>query len=255
MALATTAGTGSESTHFAVLYVGHVKHSIAEACILPDVAIVDVDLMMSMPARLAAATGMDALSQAVESYWSIHANAQSKRYAAEAIPLIVSNLVVSVNHPSHASRAVLARAAHLAGKAINISKTTAAHAVSYPLTSFWGIPHGHAVALTLSSFLLYNHAVDDADVSDKRGAKYVRRSIEEIAQLLGGSSVSEAKQLIDTLMLQVGLETDLSKLGIQGDKDIQLILDNGFNPDRVKNNPRLLTRSALSDILTNLMGT
>lgn len=78
----------------------------------------------------------------------------------------------------------LSRAAHLAGKAINIAKTTAPHANSYPLTSFYDIPHGHAVALTLSAMLEYNSNVSEKDTLDHRGHGYVRQTIKKIVGLL-----------------------------------------------------------------------
>jgi len=79
----------------------------------------------------------------------------------------------------------MARAALLAGKAINITRTTAPHAVSYALTSVFGIPHGHACALTLPGFLRYNAFVTDLDVADSRGVLWVHERIAEITHMLG----------------------------------------------------------------------
>ena len=122
----------------------------------------------------------------------------------------------------------MAEAAHLAGKAINITKTTAAHAVSYPITSFFNIPHGYAVGLTLPSFLVYNSNVTERDVLDQRGTDYVRQTISEIVGFLGQSNVTDAKQTLDDLMQEIGLKTRLSSLGIKSEKDIELIIENGF---------------------------
>jgi alcohol dehydrogenase class IV len=93
IAIPTTAGSGSEATHFAVVYVKGVKHSLGHKYLLPDVAIIDPQFTFSMPPRLTAVTGMDALSQAIESYWCIHSTEESKRYAKEAIVHILKNLL------------------------------------------------------------------------------------------------------------------------------------------------------------------
>ena len=252
VAIPTTTGSGSEATHFAVLYINHAKYSIAHEYILPDAAIVDPKFTMSLPASVTAATGMDALSQAIESYWCINSNPRSKEFAKKAIFLILPNLVTAVNNPTDAARAVMSQAAHLAGKAINITKTTASHAISYPLTSFFGIPHGHAVGLTLSSFLVYNFNVTSHDTLDQRGCDYVKKSVCEIAGFLGQNSVAKSKQKIDDLMHEIGLETRLSSLGIESKEDIEVIIENGFNPERVKNNPRRLTKETLRAILYSI---
>lgn len=253
VAIPTTAGSGSEATSFAVLYIDRKKHSVSDSCILPDFAIIDADLMMSLPPRLTAVSGMDALGQAIESYWSIHSTTQSKRYAAESIKLVLYNLPTAVNNPSRSSRGAMARAAHLAGKAINITKTTAPHAVSYALTSYFGIPHGHAVALTLSSVLIYNHNVTEQDVLDARGTDYVKQTTMQIAHLLGVEDIGQAKVKIDALMKNTGLETNLGELNIDSSEDIEHIVKYGLDPERVKNNPRRLTRRALRRILYDLV--
>ena len=146
----------------------------------------------------------------------------------------------------------MAEAAHLAGKAINITKTTAAHSISYPLTLYFGIPHGQAVGVTLSSLLVFNANVADKDVLDKRGVRYVKEAIDEICKLLGTSSVSDAKEKIDVIIREIGLKRRLSGLELRKKEDIETIVANGLNLDRVKNNPRMLTRDALRGILEEI---
>ena len=140
------------------------------------------------------------------------------------------------------------RAANLAGKAIDITLTTACHAVAYPFTSYFGIPHGHAAALTLGSMLVYNSQVSEKDCLDKRGPDYVRKTIQEITKILGCKTAEEAKEKIEQLMVNVGMKTKLSELGLK-ENDLDIIVKNGFNPERVKNNPRLLTEQNLRNIL------
>jgi len=252
IAVPTTAGSGSEATSFAVLYANKEKFSIDNELLLPTAAIVDPDLTMSLPGYITATTGMDALSQAIESYWSVKSNEESRKYASEAIKTIMTNLRTAVNNPAKSARTAMAEAANLAGKAINITRTTAPHAISYPLTSYFGIPHGQAVAITIAPLLAFNSKVTDEDVQDSRGADYVRETINQIVDLLGAANVSDAEDKIGRLINEIGLETKLSRLKVESSGDIEAIVQNGFNPGRVKNNPRILTRTVLRNILNAL---
>src|SRR3989338_8074686 len=130
IAMPTTAGSGSEATQFAVVYIGKDKYSLDHELMLPDYSIVDPAFTMSLPKDIAASTGLDALCQSVESYWSVNSTGESKEYAGEAIGIIMQNLAEAVNSQSEISRGQMSLAAHLAGKAINISRTTACHAIS-----------------------------------------------------------------------------------------------------------------------------
>lgn len=253
IAIPTTAGSGSEATSFAVLYIDKKKQSLDAPLVLPDFSIVDPELAVSLPKYTTAVSGMDALSQAIESYWCVNSDDESKGYAEEAIELAIGNLATAVNSPTKTARFAMSRAAHLAGMAINITKTTAPHAVSYPLTSYFGIPHGQAVGITLSSLLVFNAAVTEEDVLDARGARYVKETISQICKLLGSAGVSDAEEKINGIIRQIGLETRLSRLGLRKQTDIETIVTNGFDPDRIKNNPRLLTKEALQRILTEVL--
>lgn len=131
LAFPTTAGTGAEATRFAVCYDGETKYSIDFEVIRPtDVAIVP-EFTATLPAYQKASTNFDAYAQAVESLWAKGATVESKEYAERALALMKEG-----NWPE---------ASYWAGRAIDISRTTAAHAFSYYLTSHYGIPHGHAV--------------------------------------------------------------------------------------------------------------
>ncbi len=252
VAVPTTAGTGAEATHFAVVYVNNAKYSFAHPFVLPTYSIVDPQFTFSLPSRITAATGMDALAQAIESYWSNKSTDESKGYAREALLLVIPNLSVAVNNPNPDARSAMSKGAHLAGKAINISQTTACHAISYPITSFFGVAHGHAVALTMGSMLLFNSEVDETTVQDERGAEYVKKTMAEIFDVLGVKNGTEAKKMIGDLMVFIHLETGLHNLGIKTEQDRELIVKNGFNPERVKNNPRVLTEQNLRAILNEI---
>jgi len=253
VAIPTTAGSGSEATKFGVLYVNKTKYSVDDDLLLPVFSIVDPDLTMSLPKYITAVSGIDAFSQAVESYWNVNSTDESKRYASQAIKLVMSNLETAVNAPTKAARFAMANAAYFAGKAINITRTTAPHAISYPLTSYFNIPHGQAVAVTIAPLLVFNSKVTGNDVQDSRGTNYVKEIINQIANLIGASTVNDAKSKIEKLISEIGLETKLSRLKIKCSRDAKVVVQNNFNLERAKNNPRILTRVALGDILNNLV--
>ncbi len=247
IAIPTTAGSGSQATHFAVVYKENVKYSVAHEYILPDIAIVDVDLTKSLSKKQTAISGIDALSQAIESYWSVNSTEESKRYAKKAIELILPNLTIAVDNGDRNSREAMAEAAHLAGKAINIAKTTAAHAVSYLLTVFHNIPHGHAVALTMAKFFIVNSKPEEIVLNEQRGKSYLKKTINEISNLFGCASSQDFAEKWYKLMRDVGLETDFKTLGISKQSDIDRIIRN-VNMERLDNNPARINEAILRQI-------
>jgi len=253
VAVPTTAGSGSEATPFAVLYVDGVKHSIEHPSILPDICIVDPVFSSTATPYLTAVSGFDALAQAVESLWSTRSTTESMGYARQALERIVPNLVAAVLEGLPDARLAMAEGAHLAGKAIAISRTTAPHAVSYPMTSRFGIPHGHAVGILLPSFLEYNAGVSDSDLQDLRGCEYVRDRLEEICSLLGAASAATAAARLRGMASAAGLELRLSQFGVKSEREIDMIVAEGFAPERVKNNPRIVTGDKLREMLQALL--
>ena len=144
----TTAGTGSEATRFAVIYKDGEKQSIHDLCLIPDAIYFDAEPLRILPPYQRKATLLDAYSHAAESYWSVKATEASRAFAKEALRVIVSLQEKYFDGSTDdAENISLLYAAYLAGKAINISETTAGHAMSYKLTSLFGISHGHAAAL------------------------------------------------------------------------------------------------------------
>lgn len=247
----TTAGTGSESTHFSVVYIGKKKYSLSHDSIIPDYAILDPIFTEKLPAYITACTGMDALCQAIESFWSVNSTNESRKYSKEAIELITANIVRAVNNPDRDSRLNMLKGSNYAGRAINIAKTTAAHSVSYPITAYFNIPHGHAVSLTLPYFFEYNYAVTVSNVQDKRGVGFVKARINELLEMLKVKTPKEAKEKMISIMKRINIETRLSEFGI--DKDaIEIIIKNGFNAQRMKNNPKVVSETELRNILEKI---
>ena len=246
VAIPTTAGTGSEATHFSVVYVDNVKYSLAHHFMLPNYAIVDAELSCNLPSNITAASGMDALSQAVESYWAVKSTQESKKYASEAIVLILEVLQSAVAGNKKA-RIIMSKAANLAGKAINITTTTAPHAISYPITTYFGLQHGHAVALTLGYFFEINYNFEDTDILDDRGAEYVRDTMMELFNMFGVKCALDCKRKWHNLMDSIGLEYNLKNIGISSEREIDKIIDN-IDMNRLKNNPVRISKYALKEV-------
>jgi alcohol dehydrogenase class IV len=248
VAIPTTAGSGSEATHFAVVYVGQQKYSLAQSHLLPEYALVDPELTHSMSPALTAVTGFDALGQAIESYWATGATSASRVHAARAIRTIMPAIREAVHRPTPEVRTQMAYGAFSAGVAINMSKTTAPHALSYPLTMRWGIPHGHAVALTLGNFFVINARPTQVLRPGSGGQSRFAQSMMELCQLVGGSDPGECSQILYTLMEDLGMETDLNSLGALVSDEIDWIVTE-VNQERLGNNPVELTPDMLKEAL------
>lgn len=248
VAIPTTAGTGSEATHFAVAYINKVKYSLAHRFIMPDYAIVDSQLCHNLPSYITACSGLDALSQATESYWAVGATVESKRYARRAIELIRNSLVMAVTKRDIGAIDAMAKGANLAGKAINISKTTAAHAISYPITTLYQVPHGHAVALTLGKFFELNADVNIDNVQDKRGVDYSIETMSELYELYECDSAEGCCNAWYQLVEELGLETKAHAIGVKSEADKQRIVEQ-VNLERLGNNPVRLSSASLMKVL------
>lgn len=249
IAIPTTAGTGSEATHFSVIYKNKTKYSIASPSLLPDIAIIDPSLTDNLPSYITACTGFDAFSQAIESYWSLGSTPESKKYAAEAIPIINANLIKSITSENKETRDNMSYAAHLAGKAINISKTTAPHALSYAITTKTGLPHGHAVAITLGNFFTINKKA--ATFLDKDKQHYFEKTMQCLFFLLEVSSAEEAKQKWYDMMEDCGLEIDVIPQKTSPKTLINEII-NHVNLERLANHPVKLSPELMRKVFPGI---
>jgi alcohol dehydrogenase class IV len=253
IAIPTTSGTGSEVTRYATIYIENTKYSLtSDEFIIPDVSIIDPFLTETMTPYLTASTGLDALCQAIESMWAVKSTQESRKLAKEAIKTAIENLEKAVNNSDKNARTNMAKSSNLSGKAINISRTTACHSISYPITSYFNIPHGHAVALTMPEILVFNYGVEKESCNDTRGVDFVKERIDEIADLVGCNNVIDAKDKLINLMENIGVETKLSKLDIDK-KGVELIIKKGFTPNRMNNNPRNITKNDLKKILEEIL--
>jgi alcohol dehydrogenase class IV len=235
LAVPTTSGSGSEATHFAVVYISGKKYSLTHEFVLPNFVGLNYKFTMSQSPYQTACSGLDAFSQAIEAYWSLNATSVSDEFALKAFELIYKNLTSSVVIGDSLSRELVFRGANLAGRAINIAKTTAAHALSYSITTQYGIPHGHAVFLSIPNFLVYNYNLNTETTLDLDDVIMYKRKMENIFKILEVSDIRDAKIKLLQLAKTINVELSLSKLNIDKSELIN-VLD--CNLERLKNNPR-----------------
>jgi alcohol dehydrogenase len=196
IAIPTTAGTGSETTVAAVINdtEHREKYAISDPSLLPHVAILDPKLLFDLPPLLSAATGMDALTHAIEAYIGQSNTFETKMLALDAVHLIYQHLVASIEHPhSLEHRLGMQKAAFLAGKAFTQAYVGYVHALAHGLGAFYGIPHGLANATLLPHVLkAYGPCIDEKLVDlamvagielDEDAAVFVQRFIESIVKL------------------------------------------------------------------------
>lgn len=249
IAIPTTAGSGSEATHFAVLYIENKKYSIAHSeFMLPDIVALVPSLSLSNSKKQTALSGVDAFSQAIESYWSNNSTIESRNYSIEAINIILNNLPNAVNENCEFSKEKLLLGSYLAGRAINIAKTTGAHALSYTFTSKYKIPHGQAVALTLIEWLEFNCNIKPSNIVDNRGFDYVNKTMTSLKMLLSGSeNTSITVNKLNIFFHTINISTSIADFNINSD-DFKFIVEN-VNLERLKNNPILVNETDLYTIL------
>ena len=157
IAIPTTAGSGAEVTTNAVIYINNKKFSVENALIRPDNFFLIPDFIKKNNKNLKTSSGFDAIAQGVESLFSLKSNPESVKFALQSLKVSLKNFIPYVSSPNKSNSSRMLQAANLAGQAINISKTTAPHALSYPFTAYYKISHGHAVSLTFNEILKYNY--------------------------------------------------------------------------------------------------
>ena len=244
----TTAGSGSEATHFAVVYIGLDKYSLASQLLLPDAVILDGSLIASATHYQKACNGLDALAQAIESAWAAGSTEQSREYSFGAVSLCAKYLKdVLVSDATDDALQGMMEASNLAGKAINISKTTAAHAWSYAITSHFRIPHGHAVWLTLPSIFEMHATASPNNVTDPRGAMHFNGIMVRLMSIWGIKAATESALLLKSYLSDIKVESDMSNLGADTIEK-RSFLSKQINMQRMSNNPVGLTQKQISQI-------
>jgi alcohol dehydrogenase len=251
LAIPTTSGTGSEATCFSAIYIDGVKHSLNHPIVRPDHAVLDWRLTTSMPTSVTLQTGLDALCQAIESLWSVRSTPSSRANARRALRLIWHALPACVSVPTDHARRQMQLGAHLAGRAIDTSQTTACHALSYVLTSRFGLAHGCAVALMLLPIWRFNAATPEPDLVDQRGLVHLKQAMQSICDVIGAADCDDAAVRLRTFLKRIGAATTLPEAGIDDQGAIELVLSQ-IDPARVANNPRRLDARVARHVLAEI---
>ena len=230
LAAPTTAGSGSEATQFAVIYKDKKKLSLEHAALLPQLVILDPNLIKSLSRYQFAVSGMDVLCQSIEALWNKNVTENARQYATESIKLWNESFLPAVKKTNQEVVEKMLMSSHLAGKAISITRSTGPHAMSYYLTSHHDVPHGHAVALFLPLFFIYNQPSP------------------EICATIGAENPEEAKEIVQEIMKQAGLAITLAELGIDKAAIADKLVDE-VNEDRFSNNPVAFNREMLIGLI------
>ena len=243
IAIPTTAGTGSESTHNAVMYYEGAKQTVTNDGVLPDYAVLEPSVLKTLPLYQKKCTMMDALCQGIESWWSVNSTEESYEYSRKAIELIMANWRKYIFDNDEVAAANIMLGANYGGRAINITATTAAHAFSYKITSLYKMPHGHAVAVCLPE--IWEYMIEHMDKCiDSRGQEYLAGIFDKIAKAMG---CENPKQVI-SFFRQIMQEMDM-KNPVGGNREEEIeILSHSVNPVRLKNNPIALNSKTISSI-------
>ena len=248
IAIPTTAGTGSESTHNAVMYYEEAKQTVTNDGVLPDYAILEPSVLKTLPLYQKKCTMMDALCQGIESWWSVNSTEESYEYSRKTIQLIMANWRKYIFENDDEAAAQIMLAANYGGRAINITATTAAHAMSYKITSLYKFPHGHAVAVCLPEIWDFmTHHMDKC--IDKRGQEYLNAIFRDIAHAMGAHTTEEAITVFRDMMLQMELNGPISD---HVTSDI-LLLTSSVNPVRLKNNPVTLDKEDIVSLYQKIV--
>ena len=248
IAIPTTAGTGSESTHNAVMYYEGVKQTVTNDGVLPDYAVLEPSVLKTLPLYQKKCTMMDALCQGIESWWSINSTDESKVYSKKTVELIMVNWRKYIFENDDEAAAQIMLAANYGGRAINITQTTAAHAFSYKITSLYKLPHGHAVAVGLP--VIWEYMLGNMDKCiDVRGQEYLAEIFDQIAKAMGCENPKQAIGVFREMMKNMDLQKPLSN---NREEELKVLIKS-VNPVRVKNNPVKLSAEATYKLYSGIV--
>ncbi|MGB8622482.1 MAG: iron-containing alcohol dehydrogenase, partial [Paracoccaceae bacterium] len=239
----TTAGTGSEVTPVSIITVGaEEKRGVSSPIILPDIAVLDADLTLGLPAPITAATGVDAMVHAIEAYASANANNNplSRMLAREALRLLGANIETVVAEPGNVeARGAMLLGSMLAGQAFANSPVAAVHALAYPIGGTFHVPHGLSNALVLPHVLRFN-----APTAYAAYAEIAADAFPQLAEVEGGQARCAA--FIDALAdlsKRLGMQTRLRDVDIPDTALQKMARDAMLQTRLLVNNPRELSEA------------
>ena len=231
IAVPATAGTGAEATPFAALYEDGTKLSLAHPMLRPDGVVLDSELLDTLPEYHKKSCALDALAQGIESWWANGATEDSRVHAYLAILGVLDNLRGYLAGDPHAADEML-EAAYQSGQAIAVSKTTAAHAMSYRLTTLLGKAHGHACMLTLP--VLWEDMLADEEMLPV---------LKELASVMRLGDPLMGPRLLRGILYDLGMEAE--------EMPGESVLDElaaSVNAERMSNHPVTLTAAQLKTV-------
>ena len=250
IAIPTTSGTGSEATKNAVITNTEfsLKKSIRDPMLIPEVALVDPELTLSLPPHITADCGGDALTQCIESYLGKKSQEITDALSLHAIGLIGKSLVKAVKDGKNLeARKDMAMAALLSGLCLSNSGLGAVHALSHPLGVYYKIPHGLSCAVLLPYVMEYN-----LPVVTKKLAKIAQSLGEDISLLSETEAAQRAVERIKEILSQAGIKSNLSEWEIKKEDFSQLI--KGAKGGSLNNNPRDTSDEDLIELLYKMTG-
>ena len=227
VAVPATAGSGAETTPFAVLYKEGKKFSLSHPALLPDGVVLDPALLASLPEYHRKSCMLDALAQGIESWWSKNATEESRVHAYLAVTGVIGHIRPYLAGDAKAAAAML-RAAYESGQAITITRTTAPHAMSYGLTKL-GYAHGHACMLTLPHLWSFAEEAPEAVPA-----------LQEMARALHLGHEMIVPRLLKGLLIDIGMEPK----GLP-EKEVIADLAAGVNPAKLASHPAPLTEELI----------
>ena len=246
LAMPTTAGTGSEATRYAVIYYGGKKQSITSESFIPGTVLMDPSCLATLPAYQKKATMCDALCHAIESFWSVNSTEESKGYSRRAVRGVLAHMDGYLANTEEGNAGMLA-AAHEAGKAINITQTTAGHAMCYKITSLFGCAHGHAAMLcdrVLFPWMVRN----TGKCIDARGEAYLKGVFRELADAMGCGTPEAAAGKLEEIFAKLAFEVP------KATEEQYRELRTSVNPVRLKNHPVELDEETIDRLYRQILG-
>jgi len=251
VAIPTTAGTGAEATKVSVVYNQEkgFKKSIYHTSMIAEVAILDPKTTVGLPPAVTAATGMDAITHAIESYTSVFSNEVSRMYSLKALQLLADNIVAAYENPDDLNaRQNMLLGSYFAGCAISVG-TCLAHIVGQPLGAIFSIPHGDICSIFLipSMELNRNHALKNyVDVAKVLGVDPSGKSDDEI--------VTEGIEALRSICKRISAPVKLTDYVAAENVDLPALLDNIQTAmGHIKTNPRPVSRELFEEIIRMVM--
>ena len=249
IAIPTTSGTGSEATLVAVILnkIQNVKMEFISYFLVPDVAVLDSRMTLTLPKKITASTGMDALCHAIESYTCLQKNPMSDAYAISAIEIIRDNIEIAVKEPNNQdARLEMANASLMAGVAFSNSMVGLIHAIGHALGGVSRVPHGDAMSILMPHCMRFNK-----DKLEKQYAKLLLYIAGEEV-LINTPKEKRADKTIENLLNRLnklsGLPTKLSDTGVKKE-NFDKIARKALNDGAMIVNPKQVTYDDVIEIL------